>query len=246
MIDDADRPALRVRPSGWPITYQRWGTFLFLHWSLPAEALRPLIPDPLVIDTFDYAAWIGFTPFTMWGTRSTFSPPIPFLSESHELNVRTYVHLDEVPGIWFFSLDASNTIAALGARLTFPLPYFSARMSLLRRYQTLYCASKRTLPYATPAQCKAVWTVGDGLLQPEPGSLRFFLIEPLCPVFCSRSHLKPCSHLPPALASARSSPAVFPIDHARIAGVAFIRRRTSAAPAGKPLKVRSWARDRIR
>jgi uncharacterized protein YqjF (DUF2071 family) len=214
------------------ITYQRWVKFLFLHWSLPAESLRPLIPDPLVIDTFDYAARIGITPFTMWDTRSAFSPPIPFLSESHELNVRTDVHLDGVPGIWFFSLDASNPIAALGARLTFPLPYFSARVSL-RRYQTLYCASKRTLPHATPAQFKAVWTVDDGLLQSEPGPLRFFLIEPLCPVFCSRSHLIPCSHLSPALASARSSPAVFSVDHARIAGVAFIRRSTFAAPAGR-------------
>jgi hypothetical protein len=63
MIDNADRMAVRARPSGWPIMYQHWGKLLFLHWSVPAESLRPLIPDPLVIDTFDGAAWIGITPF---------------------------------------------------------------------------------------------------------------------------------------------------------------------------------------
>jgi hypothetical protein len=102
MFDDADRLAVRAPPSGWPIMYQHWGQLLFLHWLLPAESLRLLIPDPLVIDTFDGAAWIGITPFTMWGVRPAFLPPIPVLSESHELNVRTYVHLDGVPRIWFF------------------------------------------------------------------------------------------------------------------------------------------------
>jgi uncharacterized protein len=66
----------------------------------------------------------------MWGIRPAFTPPLPLLSESHELNVRTYVHLDGVPGLWFFSLDANNAVAVLGARVAFHLPYFKARMSL--------------------------------------------------------------------------------------------------------------------
>lgn len=176
-IDDADRLAVRARPAGWPIIYQHWGNLLFLHWSLPAESLRPLIPDPMIIDTFDGVAGIGITPFTMWGLRPAFLPLIPFLSESHELNVRTYVHLDGVPGIWFFSLDASNPIAALGARLTFHLPYFSARMTLKRRNHTLRFASSRNHPHAAPAEFEAAWIAGDKLPQSDPGSLQFFLTE---------------------------------------------------------------------
>ena len=153
-FDEADRLAVRARPSGWPIKYQHWGQLLFLHWSLPAESLRPLIPDPLVIETFDGARWIGITPFTMWGVRPAFLPPIPVLSEAHEVNVRTYVHLNGVPGIWFFSLDVSNSVAALGARLTFHLPYFHARMSLERRNRTLRFASRRTCPHAAPPGSK--------------------------------------------------------------------------------------------
>jgi len=113
-VNDSDRLLVRVRPPGLPIMYQYWDKLLFLHWPLPSESLRPLIPEPLAIDTFDGAAWVGITPFTIWGVSPAFLPPIPVLSESHELNVRTYVHLDGVPGIWFFSLDASNAVAALG------------------------------------------------------------------------------------------------------------------------------------
>lgn len=43
-------------------------------------------------------------------------PAVPVLSDSHELNFRTCVHAEGVPGVWFFSLDASNAVAVLAAR----------------------------------------------------------------------------------------------------------------------------------
>lgn len=42
--DDIDRLSVRRRPQGWPIMYQSWGKLLFLHWPVPAEALRPHEP----------------------------------------------------------------------------------------------------------------------------------------------------------------------------------------------------------
>ena len=86
--------------------HQNWGKLLFMHWPIAAELLRPLIPAQLEIDTFEGSAWIGVVPFTMWGIRASFLPPIPGTSAFHELNVRTYVHCNGVPGVWFFSLDA--------------------------------------------------------------------------------------------------------------------------------------------
>ena len=153
--------------------YQSWDKLLFMHWPMPVEALRPLIPDPLTIDTFEGTAWVGVTPFTMWGLRPVFSPSLPALSRSHELNVRTYVYLDGMSGVWFLSLDANNPLAVLGARLAFHLPYFTASMSLERRDQTIYFASRRTQVRATHAEFDAVWTVGEKLGQAEPGSLDF-------------------------------------------------------------------------
>jgi uncharacterized protein len=245
-IDDADRLAVRVRPSGWPIMYQHWGKLLFLHWSVPVESLRPLIPEPLVIDTFDGAAWIGITPFTMWGVRPALLPPIPFLSESHELNVRTYVHLDGVPGIWFFSLDASNPIAALGARLTFHLPYFHAHMSLERRSHTLSFASRRNLPHSAPAEFEAVWTIGDGLPQSEPGSLQFFLTERYA-LYSARGA---------TLYRARIFHRPWPLHEAHLLSFRSTMLESQGLPAlgdtpllhqqSEPLKVRVWPRVSIR
>ncbi len=34
----------RVTPTYRPVGYQRWHTLLFLHWPVPVEALRPLVP----------------------------------------------------------------------------------------------------------------------------------------------------------------------------------------------------------
>ena len=113
--------------------HQNWGKLLFMHWAIDAETLRPLIPAQLTIDTFDGKAWIGIVPFTMWGIRASFLPPIPGTSAFHELNVRTYVHFNGVPGVWFFSLDAVNRLAIWGARTFYYLPYFNARMSLAQK-----------------------------------------------------------------------------------------------------------------
>src|ERR671916_1537007 len=143
--------------------HQHWGSLLFTHWPVPADLPRPLILEPLVVDTYDGLAWVGITPFTMWGVRPAFTPPLPSLSESHELNVRPYVHLDGVPGVWFFSLDANNAIAALGARLAFHLPYFHARMGLVRQGRTIHFTSSRTGGLGSAAGLGAHGVVGDKL-----------------------------------------------------------------------------------
>ena len=100
---------------------------------MPARvaALRPLIPKALTIDTYDGQAYVGLVPFTVTGARPMLVPPLPWVSSFHEVNVRTYVHLDgRDPGVWFFSLDASNPVVVAAARALFLLPYHHARMEL--------------------------------------------------------------------------------------------------------------------
>jgi uncharacterized protein len=143
-----DRLSIRTRPSGWPVMYQRWGKLLFVHWPVAAELLQPLIASGLRLDTFAGRAWVSVTPFTMWGIRPTFFPPLPVLSQSHELNVRTYVHVEGVPGVWFFSLDASNPLAVFGARLSLGLPYFRARMRLQEHQAAIHFTSTRRQPWS--------------------------------------------------------------------------------------------------
>jgi uncharacterized protein YqjF (DUF2071 family) len=175
-----DRLSIRTRPPGWPIMYQSWGKLLFMHWSIAAELLRPVIAPQLNIDTFEGRAWISITPFTLWGIRPIFLPPLPVLSTSHELNVRTYVHVDGVPGVWFLSLEASNALAVWLARLVYGLPYFRAHMQLEEHHSVLHFTSTRMHPGAPAAQFEAFWTGGDVLPPAAPGSLDSFLIERYC------------------------------------------------------------------
>jgi uncharacterized protein YqjF (DUF2071 family) len=164
-----------------------------------------LIPRRLTIDTFDGSAWIGVVPFTMWGVRPTFTPPVPGLSALHELNVRTYVHLDGVPGVWFFSLDAESAIAVWAARTFFHLPYFNARMSLKQQDQTILYTSLRTHRRAAPAEFDATWTIHDALPASEPGTLPFFLTERYCLYAAHRDKLYRCRIFHPSWPLRRAS-----------------------------------------
>lgn len=177
---EIDRQSIRTRPPGMPIMHQTWGKLLFMHWPVPEDALRPLLPEGLTLDTFNGTAWVGVTPFTMWGVRPREMPVLPLVSTSHEVNVRTYVHHEGVPGVWFLSLDASNPLAVLGARLGFGLPYFQALMSLDDQDRTLRFRSRRFHPGAPSAELDVTWRGGASLSQPEDGSRAFFLIERYC------------------------------------------------------------------
>lgn len=159
---------------------QQWGKLLFMHWPIDAEVLRPLIPAQLKLDTFDGSAWIGVIPFTMWGIRASFLPPIPGTSAFHELNVRTYVTCNGIPGVWFFSLDAANSFAVWGARKFYSLPYFNARMALRQDGGSITYSSTREDKRGAPASFDARWTIGDPFPQSQPGSLDFFLTERYC------------------------------------------------------------------
>ncbi len=177
---DADRLAVRHRPQGQPVMHQSWGKLLFMHWRVNEHFIRPLIPRDLQIDTFGGSAWISITPFTMWDIRALppYLPAIPGLSSMNELNVRTYVHFDGVPGVWFFSLDTDSSAAALAARSFFHLPYYVAEIDQEEEGNDFhYELSREDEP---PAVFQASWTVGDKLPTAQPGSKEFFLTERYC------------------------------------------------------------------
>lgn len=159
---------------------QTWSKLLFMHWPVPDAVLRPLVPSGLQIDTYDGTAWIGVTPFTIPVIRPSFIPAMPVIGRSHELNVRTYVHAEGIPGVWFFSLDAGNPLAVLGARLGFGLPYYQAQMGLDEDGPEIRFRSRRVHPGAPAARFEASWRRGEALPAAQAGSLAFFLIERYC------------------------------------------------------------------
>jgi uncharacterized protein len=172
-----DRLSVRRRPAGWPIFHQRWKRLVFLHWKLPPEAVRPLVPAGLELDLYEENAWVGLAAFTVSRMRPSLLPPIPLLSDAHQINLRTYVHCNAVPGLWFFSLDATNALAVLAARAAYRLPYYRASMQVIEEGGHVSFRSERTHARASRVTFAAAWRLGDSLPEPQPGTLDFFLLE---------------------------------------------------------------------
>lgn len=228
-ITAADRLAMRQRPEGQPIMHQNWGKLLFMHWRIDQELLRPLIPEALEIDSFDGSAWIAVAPFTMWDIRALppFLPPVPGLSSAHELNVRTYVYLDDQPGVWFFSLDCNSTAAVLAARAFYHLPYFKAEIELTEK--SADCLVNYTLVRTDdpPAAFHSLWKIGEKLPTSQPESLEFFLTERYCLYSAHDGHLY----------RARIHHAPWPLQKAELVSLnsSMIESHGLATPQGDPL-----------
>jgi len=156
---------------------QRWHDLLFAHWRCPIADLRPLIPAPLEIDSYDGSAWIGVVPFYMSGVRFRLAPPVPTANAFEELNVRTYVTLDGRPGVWFFSLDCASSLAVIGARAGAYLPYFRASMSRTRSGDAITFHSERWSMAGPPAAFTSTYQPTGEPFHAAPGSLEHFLTE---------------------------------------------------------------------
>ena len=159
---------------------QSWHDLLFAHWPVPVAALRALIPEPLEIDKFDGAGWVGVVPFRMAGVRLRGTPALQWLSAFPELNVRTYVTADGKPGVWFFSLDAANAIAVAIARAWFHLPYYRARMSCEEHAGWVQYRSERTHHGAVSGALVGRYRPIGAVVRAKSGTLEHFLTERYC------------------------------------------------------------------
>ncbi len=175
----------QVEHRPWPLPERRWimgqswEDLLFAHWRIPLEELRPHVPRQLEIEQHDGSAWIGITPFRVTGLRPRGSLPLPGLSSFREVNVRTYVRTSaEKPGIWFFSLDATSSLAVRAARSQYKLPYFDARIALDRTdgWVDVECSrvSERGRVFA------GRYRPASEAFTPQASSLEWFLAERYC------------------------------------------------------------------
>jgi len=154
----------------------RWEKLLFLHWPLPPAALRPLLPVGVDLETFGGEAWLGVVPFVMRDVRPRFLPSVPGVSGFPELNVRTYVTVRGVPGVWFFSLEAASPVAVRLARAGFHLPYLDARMRVSVGGGEVRFQSRRTHRRAAPASFRGRYRPLPGTPAVDP-ALTHFLTE---------------------------------------------------------------------
>jgi len=118
------------RPYSFPsrdwLFYQEWNDALFLHWEVNPKVVSSCLPDNLELDLFEGMAWISLVIFTMNNVRPRFLPPLPFLSDFHEINLRTYVKHNG--GVYFLSIDAGKYLASVIARKLSGLPYAHSKI----------------------------------------------------------------------------------------------------------------------
>jgi len=194
---------------------QTWRDVLFAHWDVDPDYLRRLVPEQLTLDTYDGRCWVAVTPLVMTDVHPRFIPPLAGMSRFPELNVRTYVTMNGKPGVFFFSLDAANIPAVMGARAAYGLPYFYARMMADRvGYEVNYYCHRTDVDSARPefhgnASPDADMIREEGVFrarywptsQPSrslPGTLEYFLTERYClySVVRGRVYRADIHHLP--------------------------------------------------
>jgi uncharacterized protein YqjF (DUF2071 family) len=156
---------------------QTWNDLLFAHWPIAPDLLRPLVPTQLPLDTYDGTAWVAIAPFHMSGIHARAVPQIPGLAAFPELNVRTYVTLDGKPGVFFFSLDITSTVAVWAARTFYKLPYFHASMAVAVNDKEVRYSSKRMHP---GAELRGRYAPIAPVKFRDPGTLEHFLTERYC------------------------------------------------------------------
>ena len=174
-----DHDAPRQRPDGPIVMRPNWRELLFLHWDFEPQTVQNLLPDGLEVDTFQNRAYVGLVPFGMEAVRPNWVPNLGrfgrFYDTFAELNVRTYVTNNGVPGVWFFSLDAASALATIAARVWFGLPYFKARMRTRTAPDgTISYWSKRLWPSPKPALCSAKYRPHGEIFEAQTGTLEDF------------------------------------------------------------------------
>lgn len=173
-----DRLLAQQRPTGSPVMHQRWRDLLFLHWEVAPAEIAATLPPGLHVDTFAGKAYLGLVPFFMEGIRPRGLPTVPGISSFLEMNVRTYVHDEHGrPGVWFYSLDANQSLAVAIAQRFFHLPYHRAEMSARRQKDGLIEYTCRRRGMAEASSTHITYGGGSALESPKPGSLENFLVE---------------------------------------------------------------------
>jgi uncharacterized protein YqjF (DUF2071 family) len=165
-------------PDGPWILKQSWNDLLFAHWPIARDRLRELVPSFLELDTFDNEAWLSVTPFRLSDLSPRGLPALPVISSFDEINVRTYVVHDGIPGIYFFSLDANSAIAVGGASSLFHLPYFLADIRVEDDRGRISFRSRRVR--GDQAEFDVQYSSAGRLFEPEGGTIDYFLTERYC------------------------------------------------------------------
>jgi len=108
--------------------YQNWEDLVMLHYKADPQHISDRLPYGLEVDLCQDQAWLSVVAFRLTNLRIR---PITWFRwrDFWEINLRTYVRdKNGKKGVWFYSLDSSDSLGVVGARLLYGLPYFHAEI----------------------------------------------------------------------------------------------------------------------
>ena len=153
---------------------QGWYDLAYIHFRYSVDEVARILPDGLEVDVCDGSAWVGLIPFSMRGIGVPGLPGVPYLGSFAEINVRTYVRRNGVPGVWFCSLDINRLLPTIVARTTYTLPYCFGRASNKREGDELHTMVERRWPRGDRAANTNIrLKIGEQIVAPSP--LEIFL-----------------------------------------------------------------------
>lgn len=146
---------------------QGWYDLAYIHFRYSVEEVARILPDGLEVDVCDGSAWVGLIPFSMRGIGVPGMPAVPYLGSFPEVNVRTYVRRNGVPGVWFCSLDINRLLPTIVARTTYTLPYCFGKASNKRVGDELHTMVERRWPRGS-ASTKIQLKILEPIVEPSP------------------------------------------------------------------------------
>ncbi len=167
---------------GRPLFVCDWDRVVFIHYSVPPEALRPLVPfEP---DLFDGRAWVSAVSFTLRdlrphgagpGLKRLFAP----VARQRYLNVRTYVRHGGEAGIFFLREWMDHRMSTWFVPPVYGLPYRHGRLDYDHRHESGRLAGRVRGGPAAPGEWRyrAAVAPDAGYRPVVPGSLDEFLLE---------------------------------------------------------------------
>ncbi|MEZ0227702.1 MAG: YqjF family protein [Planctomycetota bacterium] len=168
-----DRLSPMDRPQATTAGVQTWRDMLSLHWPIPVDDVRRLVPPSLSIDRFDGKAYISIVAFRSVDSRPAFAPG-RFGMSWNEVNVRTYVHRDEKePGVYMLSCDTDSLMVSLGMRVGGGLACRTSKIEHRHEDGRLDWSCERSDGPVYRATCQLGGRAGAA----EPGTLEHFLCE---------------------------------------------------------------------
>ncbi|WP_053069180.1 YqjF family protein [Bizionia psychrotolerans] len=108
--------------------YQEWNDAIFLHWQVEPEAIKPLLPKGIELDTIHGKTWVSLVAFNMnhIGIRSL--PKLPHISDFHEINIRIYTVCNGKPSVYFLNMEGSKRSSCKILKSISKFPYQYSKM----------------------------------------------------------------------------------------------------------------------